>query len=300
MKPNHEFTPARSLAQHCEELFSAEISAEERGAQQAEELAAFAARMCRALQELLAPQLGGDQLKVTNKSADKSKSAPLFKAIGPSAANVLLECGDDKLPLLLSFDYGAALALTEQAFGGDVRNIEKELDQLPQSAWLVLESIAAQMAKGFAAATEIVGAAQIVRTHENVTKLDAFSKDASWLVWPINLVLPGGVELLFRLAVSEVQFCDCLMASSGARDAVDKNNVDPGKAALLNQLPLPMRAVLADLTMPVSRLANLKPGDFIPFSPRPEVPLLMGAKTIARGRIGALHGEVALNVTQLS
>ena len=300
MKPNHEFTPARIIAQHCEELFSPEISAEERGTQQAEELTAFAARMCRTLQEQLAPQLGGDALKVTCEEVGKRKSASLFKAIGPSAANLAMDCGTGKVPVLLSFDFGAAQALTEQAFGGDVRGVESGLTELPRSAWMVLETIAANIVRGFAAASEIAGDVQLLRMHESVTKLDVFAKNAACLVWPISLDLSAEVKLPIRLAVAEADFLPVLegnnASEAGKQDASDPKN----QAAMFAQLPLPMRAVLADLTMPVSRLANLKPGDFIPFSPRPEVPLMMGSKTIARGRIGALNAEVALNVTRLS
>jgi flagellar motor switch protein FliM len=300
MKPQHDFTPARALAQHCAELFAPEPSEEERSAARAEELAVFTARLSRELQELLGPQLGGDVVKVACEEAGKRTSASLFKAIGPSAANIVMQCGTQKLPLLLSFDFGAAQALTEQAFGGQVRSIEAELAQLPRSAWLVLESVAAHIARGFGNAAELGAEAQLRRRHENVAKLDVFAKNASCLIWPVTVTLSEDVAVPFRIAVSEADFLEILSNTAGHNPS-ETHMPDPAtQAAIFGPLPLPLTAVLADLKMPVARLARLKPGDFIPFSPRREVPLMADKKVIARGRIGALNDEVALNLTQIS
>ncbi len=303
MRPQHDFIPERGIANHCAELFAIEPSSDERAKEQAEEqtveLEAFSVRAQRAMQAQLAAQLGGDKLRVSAEEVGRRKAGSLYKAIGTVAANLLLECGTGKLPLLLSFDYGAALALTEQAFGGDVRGIETGLTELPQSAWLVLESIAAQIAQSFAEACEMDGGCELLRHHENVAKVDAFPKRAACFVWPVSFHLPGTVEIPFRLVTSEPDFLG--IVNAGAQDdAPTVAAIDPAlQSAVFGGLPLPMRAVLADLAMPVSQLASLKPGDCIPFSPRREVPLMMGTKVIARGRIGSLDEEVALNVTQL-
>ena len=296
MKPNHDFVAERALAQHCAELFASEPSDEE----QAADFAAFAARLERTLKERLASQLGGDTLAIACEDVGKRTAGSLFKAIGAAAANMLLDCGANKPPLIISFDYGAALALTEQAFGGEVRAVEADLAELPRSAWLVLENIAAQIGDSFAEAAEWSGSRRVLRSHENVAKLDALSKNAKCLVWPTSLKLAGDVELPFRLVTLEAAFLDCFDGSAGSGEGQTAGLDAAAQLSQFGGLPLPMRAVLAEMAIPVSHLARLKPGDFIPFSPRREVPLMMGDKAIARGRIGTLDDEVALNVTQIS
>lgn len=339
MKPNHDFTPERAVAQHCQELFMSEQTPEEK----ADELADFADRMQRVLHAKLAPQLGGERLGVNCDEVGKRKAASLYKAIGPASANIMVSCGGDEMPLLLSFDYGAALALTELAFGGHVKQIDKDLHELPRSAWLVLESIAVQIAGGFVEAGEHIGDCTVLRTHENVTKIDAFTKTTPCLVWPVSLQLGGfdtanseddaetgepddqgsegetsadanqdesgskeqtGVELPFRIVVAESDFI-AAMEETGSAPLEPQGEHESISAALargnaFSAIPLAMRAVLAQVSMPVAKLAVLKPGDFIPFTPSSDVPLIVQNRTVARGRIGVLDQQVALNVTQIS
>lgn len=297
MKPQHDFVAERPIAQHCAELFASEPSPEERAQEQAGELQVFATRLERFLQMQLVPQLGTPDLRISAEAAGKRKAGSLYKAIGAAAVNLLLECGEGRLPLLLSFDYGAALALTEQSFGGDVRGLESDLEELPRSAWLVLESLAAQIADGFAASAELEGQSQFLRCHENVAKLDAFAKTAPCLVWPITIHLPREVELPFRLVTPEPDFLDALAGKTSAEDAAQTPAPSPAQFAAL---PLPLHAVLAEMELPVARIASLKPGELIPFSPRREVPLMAGERMIAKGRIGTLDESVALNLTQLN
>lgn len=296
MKPHHDFTAERAIAQHCPELFAAEASHED----QSRAIEQFTKRLMRQLQRGLAVQLGCSDLQISCDELGKRKAASLYKAIGPSAANVHLSCGDGELPLLLSFDFGAALALTEQAFGGAVSAIDSELAELPSSAWMVLETNAAKIAKSFAEAGELGAAHALIKTHENAEKLAAFGKSEACLVWPVTLTLPGAVELPFRIAASEEDVMAAIDPSQAkSAPMVSTAETIAANARRFGALPLPVHAVLAELTMPVSKIAAQKPGDFIPFSPRREVPLQTGSKTLACGKIGALDDQVALTLTQI-
>jgi len=296
MKPHHDFTAQRAIAQHCPELFAAEPSQED----QSRAIEQFTKRLMRQLQSSLAVELGCEGLQISCDELGKRKAASLYKAIGPSAANVHLSCGNGDLSMLLSFDFGAALALTEQAFGGIVTAIDADLSELPSSAWMVLESNATTIAQSFSQAAELGTARKLIKAHENAEKLAAFGKSAACVVWPIVLTLPGDVELPFRIAVSEDDLMAAIDPAQPTATAVtNPDEIIAANARRFGALPLPIHAVLAELTMPVSRLAAQKPGDFIPFSPRREVPLQTGAKTLARGKIGALDDQVALNLTQI-
>jgi len=65
--------------------------------------------------------------------------------------------------------------------------------------------------------------------------------------------------------------------------------------AVMN-VKLPVRSVLAEPIIPLSRLMNLKAGDIIPISFGPEVPLLVADNRFARGAVGAANGRAAIRV----
>lgn len=65
--------------------------------------------------------------------------------------------------------------------------------------------------------------------------------------------------------------------------------------AVMN-VKLPVRSVLAEPTIPLAQLMNLKPGDIIPISFGPEIPLLVSNRKFARGAVGAANGRAAIRV----
>lgn len=69
------------------------------------------------------------------------------------------------------------------------------------------------------------------------------------------------------------------------------------KAAM--NVKLPVRSVLAEPVIPLSKLMALKPGDVIPISFGPEIPMLVADKIFARGAVGAANGRAALRLNRL-
>lgn len=293
MRMKHDFVAERAAAQHCSELLANGAASDAASDDRDADYGNLAARLGRMLAVQLAPSLGVSELQPQCGQMEKCTGAEFYSKIGPAAANIHLRCADRGVPLLVTLEYGAAQALTEQAFGGEVREIVSALEELPGSAWMVLEDIALQIAQGFADAAEWNGASSVGGTHENAARLNAFGMDDPCLVWPISIKLPGGIELPFQIAAAEEKISANLPR---AQTPVSDNDGAAGPVSF-DGLPLPMRAVLAEISMPVSRLSRLKPGDFIPFSPRREVPLMIGRNVIARGQVGEVNTEVALSVT---
>lgn len=62
---------------------------------------------------------------------------------------------------------------------------------------------------------------------------------------------------------------------------------------------MPVRSVLAEPVIPLAQLMGLKPGDIIPISFGPEIPLLVSDKTFARGAVGASNGRAAIRVHRI-
>lgn len=70
-------------------------------------------------------------------------------------------------------------------------------------------------------------------------------------------------------------------------------------AYALEQVHLPVRSVLARSELSLAQIMNLKPGDVIPVSLPPKVPLLVASKRVAMGTIGEKNGHAALMVEHI-
>lgn len=68
--------------------------------------------------------------------------------------------------------------------------------------------------------------------------------------------------------------------------------------AVMN-VKLPVRTVLAEPVIPFAQLMGLKPGDIIPISLKPEIPLLVADNRFARGVVGAYNGRAALRLNRI-
>ena len=65
-------------------------------------------------------------------------------------------------------------------------------------------------------------------------------------------------------------------------------------------IPLMIRAELARLSLPASRLAKLRPGDVLPIPISTAVPLLVGETQIALGSVGEHDDRLSLRIVQTS
>jgi len=108
-------------------------------------------------------------------------------------------------------------------------------------------------------------------------------------------VRPSMISILYPLATLRP-----IEAELAAKVHDDGGEVDSDwryrLAAALENVRLPVRSVLARPEMSVAQLLALKPGDVIPITLSPTVPLLAGAKPVAEGTIGEQDGRAALMV----
>jgi len=70
-------------------------------------------------------------------------------------------------------------------------------------------------------------------------------------------------------------------------------------ARAVMSVKLPVRSVLAEPVIPLAQLMTLKPGDIIPISFGPEIPLLVSNNRFARGAVGASNGRAAIRVHRI-
>jgi flagellar motor switch protein FliM len=62
---------------------------------------------------------------------------------------------------------------------------------------------------------------------------------------------------------------------------------------------LPVRSVLAEPIVSLAMLMDLKPGDVIPISFGPEVPIMVASQRFGSGTVGTANGQAAIRITSL-
>jgi len=299
------FEVARPVAQHCAELIRTGPRPEER----AQFLAAWRRDVTRELAQDMSPLLSGIRLKVTLSDPEMLTGEQIFERIGEIAANSLMRIGEGEQTVLLSIDLATAVALTDRSFGGEGEVELEQPESLPRSAALLIEEAARIIAQVLTRVSAIgggVGKAQgdvIVRS-ENASRLKPFSPETQCALLTLELLHddPDTLAILpwtARLAMPAERL-EKLLPGIGSGDAGEgTGSAEPsnGQSAPFGQIPLPLEAVLAEFEMALAKLDRLKPGDQIPFAMAREVPLRIGAQTVARGAIGTVEDRIALRLT---
>lgn len=82
-----------------------------------------------------------------------------------------------------------------------------------------------------------------------------------------------------------------------------KEEIEPewrsGLTRAVMAVTLPVRSVLAEPTLSLGRLLDLKEGDVIPIDFGPEVPVMVAKRRLGTGLVGTANGRAAVRLTQL-
>lgn len=296
MKPTGTLIAERPLAQHSELLVARPPDVGEL----AKALAGKAGRLESALAHDLADLLGGARPAITCGKVEKAASPKLHKIIDPVAANFLL-AGQGSVQVIASVDYHSALVLTDQVFGGAGDWAGTRPDRLPASASLTLQRMIDVLGKSLAALFDLSEAMTLAARSDVLGKFVAARDNDTFLALRIEVSLgdarPWSVLLVLREGHA-AQLLDERQASAPAPKGVgDRRRPDARPFA---DVPLPLTAVLARLSMPVSRISALQVGDTIPLAIGRNVSLRLADREIARGEVGTCDGALALRLTSIA
>jgi len=97
---------------------------------------------------------------------------------------------------------------------------------------------------------------------------------------------------LAALRAHESQLAAKVHADAGPADTEWRARMEQA----LDQVQLPVRSVLARPELSVAQVMALKPGDVIPITLDPKVPLIVANRRLASGTIGEREGRVALMI----
>lgn len=283
MKPERQFIAARAFAQHCSELLRSG------GPDEADVLAAlalFAQGFARRLATGLTPVCGDHAPSVQASAPSTITASDLTRDAAPLAANLVL--GSATPVLLASIDAVAVLSLVDRAFGGKGIVPEPLPKAFPPSAELMIarleQAVGASLGDGMQVmrretdcdASGLFGDGPLARIALTV-------REQGREPWHVTLVLPFAAVS----AISDDR--EGNRASRAPRAPSD----EPFAA-----LPLTLSAVLVDVPIRLSALANLRVGEVLPVPVARSVPLRLGGRAIAHGTVGTLDDCAALQLTQ--
>ncbi len=311
MKLAHAFVPARAAALHCPELTAHSLGRGPRPEERAGLMATWRRDLARLLADDLSGLLSGDRLDVSIAEPEALTGADALRRIGPIAANSLLRVGASGETALVSFDFAAAIALTDRSFGGDGRISGGAPEVLPRSAALMVEEAASIIAGAItrasfgdtsppagAAARSLSNGEVIVRS-ESAARLKAFALDAEALLFTIDIANRQGCTWRASLAIAAERMGRLLPGNSRRAPPRRPRQPASGMTAPFNAIPLPLHVVVAEFDLSLNRLQALAPGDCIPLAMGRQVPLMVGHTVLAHGSIGTAEDRMAVRLTRI-
>lgn len=296
MKPERALTAERVAAQHCPELLRAGPSPDEllpRLAQAGELLA-------RELGPAFAPMLGGKQPTVSASAARASDMLEMELTIATLAANCLFAAGAKGTPILASLDAGAVLSIVDRAFGGSGKRPKLLPHAFPFSADLMIAKLEALIGSMLGKALGIRGddGIRLQRRDGSFEKMAPFAGDCRLAVVKIDVTEQDGESFALTLALPMDRLPELFgQAAHSPAARLAGTTANPANEPF-GDVSLSLTAVVVDMQVPMSTIANLEPGQVLPITVARNVPLRIGDKTIAHGTIGALDEQVAVQITR--
>ena len=262
-------------------------------------------RIARALRPLFEPMLRQPVKVAPDPIAIERWDDYVEKRAGALSSVTLIGMPPLSGQAMLVLDGGFIFRLVDLYFGGPglVPN------PLPAEFTASAETMIGRVAKGFidrlaggwAELAEIDF--QATRTETNIEMVSAVDGDDRVVVSRFVLSFGEGKQVPFDLlypAASLKPIAPILSAKAPARrqataDPVWINNLT---RAVMN-VKLPVRSVLAEQTVPLAQMMMLQPGDIIPISFGPEIPLIVANQRFARGAVGASNGRAAIRLNRI-
>ena len=303
MKLEGAFIAERIAAQHCRELLRGGV----RRADPVKELDRLGARVA----ELIAPALSrlcpGKKLVVQASAATQfAGSDALIEKLGPNAAINLVTAGESQAPLILSLPARTVIAFVDLAYGGNGDTDAPAPERLSASAMLMGERMMQPLSESLASALAPEGECNIQSLCKGLDP-ELLAPFAECSVTVLSLEIGDGSRtweaVLARDGVRNDPFVMAELFRNRGRNGTAPakgNQAASPRVEPFAGIPLPLRAVLVDMAVPVSLLSQLKPGQILPVAVARNVPLMAGEHVIAHGTVGALDDRAALQLTQIT
>lgn len=298
MKPERAFVAERAAAVHCVELLGKPATAL---GDLMPALTQAGAYFAKALAPALAPFIGGETPKMKCGAAHQDDDMMFGAELGALAANSLFAVGAGEVPVMMSLHAGAVLGMVDRTFGGRGLSPDPLPDRLPLSAELMMARLEQSCGVFLAEALGMAGtdAVQFIRRNGSFPALEAFAEGEPLAVVRIDVTEQGHEAWPVFIVVAEAALPALLGGGGHAAPKRVRGRADPAIEPFAS-LPLQLSAVLVDMALPISALADLAPGMVLPVSVARNVPIKLGGKVLASGSVGAADDRVAIRITHLT
>lgn len=300
MNGAHAFVAERPVARHCAALVGSRPG-RDAWLTRFEEAGRATGNV---LSGRLAGLLGGDIPLVVCGNAEVLAYPDLMVRVGGLAANCLFQVGGIGTHVLTSVGAAAALALTDRTFGGRGEFPDPLPRQFPLSAELTLNRLEKALGAALHSALEGSndgGAAAFFdasQRSDDLRRIRGFGSDAQedgeYVVLDLSVRQqdhePWSVLLATSLDNIASLFADQTAAAPSRRGGNEPDALPFG------DIPLPVRAVLTNIELPLSRLSHLRIGDTFALSVPRCVPLSIGDTIIGQGAVGTQDDRVAIRL----
>ena len=290
----------RATAQHAPGLGSA--SANPLGDLQA--LAQVNQHVARALRTLFEPMLRQPVKVAAEPIAVQRFDEYLSTSCTTLASATLIGMAPLSGQAMLVLDGGFTFRLVDLYFGGPGLVPSPLPAEFTPTAEAMISRLAkgtaGRLAAGWAELAEIDF--QVSRTETNPHMLSHIDGEdrvvRSRFLLTIGEGRPVPIDLLYPAASLKPIAAILSSKVQARRQAEDPSWTNNLMRAAMN-VKLPVRSVLAEPVIPLAQLMSLKPGDIIPISFGPEIPLLVSGNRFARGAVGASNGRAAIRVHRI-
>lgn len=290
---SHKAVPdaARPAAQHCAELIRPAVPPVDMGA----EFERFGARLAPAMRKAISGAFADPSLQVRARGVRTAKPSQLAKAFGPLAACSLYDLGGLGRQALLAIDGQAMLEQLDRVLGGTGELGDDLPSELPVSATLFAQRLAQRVMAAVSAETD--GVQATAATAEiDLEESPPFGGANELSLLEFEIGSDEGRAWKLELVVETAALPGLLprQAADGAAGTSHKGSLS---VATLADLPLPACATLVDMNISLQRLAHLEVGAVLPIVVARSVPLQVGDAIVARGTVGELDDQTALQIT---
>lgn len=251
-------------------------------------------RLARGLAEKLAGVLVVDEPQVRATGIEEIVAGDLGTVISPLAANAMWTVIGTPHRLLVSVEGRAVLAELDRAFGGT-----GEIDgPLPAALPLSADRLADRLENAVAQAIgDTLGCLLASAARDtSLAVLDPFADDRPVVVIGCELGRPWKQAARVAIVIPADALADLLTGEDGPRLHATRQPASPLDQPFAD-LPLGLSATLVDMQVPISRLAALVPGAVLPIGIARAVPLSIEGTVIARGTVGELDDQVAVQIS---
>lgn len=298
--PTLEKEPRRKTAAHAEALGSAAVNP--LGDLQA--LGHVGQHLTRSLRTLFEPLLRRQARLIAEPVAIQRFDDYLDARDAKLSSVTLIGMAPLSGSAMLVLDGALVLELVDLYFGGSGALPQALPNEFAPSA----DSMIVRLAKGFTerlcgAWGEIAGIEFRAGRHEsNPAMLSHIDGEDRVVVTRFTLALSetrrAAIDILYP--VNSLKPIASILSS---KVQSKRSGADPAWLAGLTRavmnVKLPVRSVLAEPVIPLAQLMALKPGDIIPISFGPEIPLLVADNRFARGAVGAANGRAAIRIHRI-